>query len=127
MTSNPIGWFEIYVQDMPRAKAFYEKVLQMELRTMDAPGDMIVEMEAFPMAGMNNYGSCGALVKMNGFTPSGNGTIVYFNCEDCSNEQGRIVAAGGKIQAPKMAIGEHGFCALAIDTEGNIFGLHSMK
>lgn len=24
--SNPVGWFEIYVQDMPRAKAFYEGV-----------------------------------------------------------------------------------------------------
>ena len=23
---NPVGWFEIYVNDMPRAKAFYEQV-----------------------------------------------------------------------------------------------------
>ena len=28
MKSNPVGWFEIYVQDMPRAKAFYEAVFQ---------------------------------------------------------------------------------------------------
>ena len=28
MKSNPVGWFEIYVQDMPRAKAFYDAVLQ---------------------------------------------------------------------------------------------------
>ena len=26
MTANAVSWFEIYVQDMPRAKAFYEKV-----------------------------------------------------------------------------------------------------
>ena len=26
MNSNPVGWFEIYVQDMNRAKAFYESV-----------------------------------------------------------------------------------------------------
>jgi len=28
MKSNPVAWFEIYVQDMPRAKAFYEAVFQ---------------------------------------------------------------------------------------------------
>ena len=26
MKTNPVGWFEIYVQDMERAKAFYEAV-----------------------------------------------------------------------------------------------------
>lgn len=31
MTTNPVGWFEIYVQDMPRAKAFYEAVLGFAL------------------------------------------------------------------------------------------------
>jgi predicted enzyme related to lactoylglutathione lyase len=28
MLSNPVNWFEIYVQDMVRAKAFYEGVFQ---------------------------------------------------------------------------------------------------
>ena len=28
MKSNPVGWFEIYVQDMRHAKAFYEAVFQ---------------------------------------------------------------------------------------------------
>jgi predicted enzyme related to lactoylglutathione lyase len=27
MQSNPVVWFEIYVQDMQRAKKFYEAVL----------------------------------------------------------------------------------------------------
>ena len=30
--SNPVGWFEIYVQDMKRAKAFYEGVLGLKLQ-----------------------------------------------------------------------------------------------
>ena len=29
--SNPVGWFEIYVQDMPRARAFYQAVLARPL------------------------------------------------------------------------------------------------
>lgn len=28
---------------------------------------------------------------------------------------------------PKFAIGQYGFIALVYDTEGNVFGLHSMK
>jgi predicted enzyme related to lactoylglutathione lyase len=58
MTSNPVVWFEIYVQDMPRARKFYEAVLDVKLE--------------------------------------------------------------------KMSIGEHGFIALARDTEGNTIGFHSM-
>ena len=28
---NPVGWFEIYVQDMARAARFYETVLDVQL------------------------------------------------------------------------------------------------
>ena len=57
----------------------------------------------------------------------GNSTLVYFICDDCAIEEGRVKSSGGKIQKPKMSIGEYGFISLAIDTEGNMFGLHSMK
>ncbi|MGZ3749502.1 MAG: VOC family protein, partial [Pseudobdellovibrionaceae bacterium] len=31
MKNNPVGWFEIYVQDLDRAKKFYESVFQLKL------------------------------------------------------------------------------------------------
>jgi predicted enzyme related to lactoylglutathione lyase len=31
MENNPVGWFEIYVQDMARAKTFYETVFGSKL------------------------------------------------------------------------------------------------
>ncbi len=34
---------------------------------------------------------------------------------------------GGKVQRPKMSIGEYGFITLAFDTEGNMIGLYSQK
>ena len=83
-----------------------------------------MEMWAFPSQG---GGAGGALVKMNGFPSGGNSTLVYFICDDCAIEEGRVKSSGGKIQKPKMSIGEYGFISLAIDTEGNMFGLHSMK
>lgn len=34
MLTNPVGWFEIYVEDMPRARAFYEEVFRVELEPL---------------------------------------------------------------------------------------------
>jgi predicted enzyme related to lactoylglutathione lyase len=119
---NPIGWFEIYVDDMARAQKFYETVMAVSLQPLDSGGPL---MMAFPSS-MEHYGAGGALVHMEGFKAGGNSTLVYFSCQDCAVEEGRVVAAGGRIQTPKMSIGQYGFISLAIDTEGNMFGLHSM-
>ena len=127
MKSNPVGWFEIYVQDMPRAKAFYEAVFQgslSPLNNQDPIGFADMEMWAFPMSA-EGYGAAGALVKMAG-CPSGGSTLVYFSCEDCAVEAERAVAHGGRIFKPKMSIGANGYIAMVVDTEGNMIGLHSM-
>ena len=128
MSFNPVVWFEIYVQDMPRAQAFYEQVLGRKLETLPMPdGDEAgLQMVAFPME-MDSGGAGGALVKMPGVPSGGMGTLVYFGCEDCAVEQGRVEKAGGKVHQAKFSIGEFGHCALIVDTEGNMVGLHSMK
>jgi predicted enzyme related to lactoylglutathione lyase len=126
MKTNPVVWFEIYVQDMPRAQQFYEAVLQVKLEPLGDPNDSAIEMKAFP-AEMDRTGAAGTLVKMDGVPSGGNSTLVYFNCEDVAQEESRVEAAGGRIQRRKMAIGEYGFISLVFDTEGNLFGLHSMK
>lgn len=125
MDYNPVGWFEIYVKDMDRAKSFYQGVLGVTLAQLPSP-DPNFEMWAFPM-NPEAKGASGALVKMNnGDEMSGNGTTVYFSCEDCSVEAGRVVSSGGNLVQEKMSIGDYGFIAMAIDTEGNMIGLHSL-
>ncbi|WP_339773229.1 VOC family protein [uncultured Paraglaciecola sp.] len=124
--SNPVGWFEIYVDEMPRAKAFYETILGVTLETLSDPTEGHAQMWIFP-SDMENYGSSGALVKMDGFSAGGNSTLVYFNCENCATEESRVAAAGGEIVRTKMSLGEYGFCTLVTDTEGNMFGLHSQQ
>jgi predicted enzyme related to lactoylglutathione lyase len=123
MNHNPVGWFEIYVEDIDRAKAFYQQMLQVTLERIEAPG---IDMWAFPMK-QETAGAAGALVRMDGFGPGGNSVLVYFNCDDCAVEAARAVQAGGKIQQEKMSIGHYGNIALVIDTEGNMIGLHSMQ
>lgn len=127
MKTNTVGWFEVYVADMPRAKQFYETVFATTLEKMPMPegfGDM--EMQSFP-GHMDRYGANGALVKMAHVQPGVGGTLVYFSCEDCAVEAGRAEEAGGKVQQPKFSIGEFGFISMVQDTEGNTIGLHSAK
>jgi uncharacterized protein len=129
MKVNPVGWFEIYVQDMPRAKAFYEAVFQdtlEELKNPDPNGFPDMEMWAFPMA-METAGASGALVRMPGSASGGGGTMVYFSCDDCAVEATRAGSNGGKVVQEKMSIGEFGFVAIVSDTEGNVIGLHSTQ
>lgn len=123
MANNPVRWFEIYVQDMERARKFYETVFNAKLERLGS-GDL--EMWAFPMA-VGQQGTAGALVKAAGVPSGGNSTLVYFACEDCAVEAARVAEAGGKVDRGKMSIGEYGFVAIAVDTEGNRFGLHSMR
>ena len=121
--NNPVGWFEIYVQDMNRAKKFYEAVFQTKLTELPSP---IIKMLAFPMS-RDSSGCAGALVHMPGVESRMGGTIVYFTCSDCAIEAERASKNGGKIHKPKFPIGDYGFIALVYDTESNMFGLHSMK
>ncbi|MFQ3612362.1 MAG: VOC family protein [Cyanobacteriota bacterium] len=131
MNSNPVVHFEIYVQDMERAKLFYEAVLGVELEKMPTPtAEKDIEMWFFPMnkeTGMNTYGAGGMLAKMEGFPSGGNSTLVYFGCDDCAVQAARADAYGGSLCQGKTSIGEYGFYALVRDTEGNMIGFHSMK
>ncbi len=125
MNRNPVGWFEIYVQEMERARKFYETVLGVGLTTLESPTPGI-EMQAFPM-NPEGGGASGALAKMDGCPSGGMGTLVYFSCFDCAVEASRVEGAGGKVFKPKMSIGQYGYIALVTDTEGNMIGLHSMQ
>jgi predicted enzyme related to lactoylglutathione lyase len=122
---NPIRWFEIYVKDMDRAKKFYESVFEVKLERLSSP-DSELEMWSFP-SDPEESGCSGALVRMKGAEPHGFGTIVYFASDDCAVEEERVVPSGGTVKRPKMSIGKYGFITLAIDTEGNMIGIHSMK
>ncbi len=123
MMNNQVGWFEIYVQDVSRAKTFYENVFSVKLDELKSPD---LEMWAFPI-NEEGPGASGALVKIEGCPSGGNSTIVYFICDDCSIEGNKASVHGGEIFKEKFSIGEHGYISLVTDTEGNMIGLHSMK
>ena len=103
MANNPVTWFEIYVDDLARAKQFYESVLSVNLDALGDPNDTSIEMLSFPSE-MDKYGASGALVKMEGVTAGGNSTLIYFECEDCAVEESKVEAAGGRIKSLKCLL-----------------------
>ncbi len=126
---NPVGWFEIYVDDINAAKEFYQNVFQVELSQLMNPGieaTPSLEMWAFPQS-FENYGAGGAICKMDGISPGGTGTLIYFACEDCAVEESRVENFGGKVLKQKLSLGDHGFMSMCKDPAGNMIGLHSMK
>jgi predicted enzyme related to lactoylglutathione lyase len=121
---NAVGWFDIYVDDLDRAVAFYQTVLGVDLAPMGDPtGES--QMMSFP-ADMGSYGAAGALTKSPHAKPGIGGTIIYFMSQDVAVEQARVAQAGGIVIRPKFSIGEFGWITLCQDTEGNMFGLNSM-
>jgi predicted enzyme related to lactoylglutathione lyase len=117
-----VGWFEIPVNDMNRAKLFYEAVFKVEIREVDFGG---LKMGWFP-DNDGAYGATGTLIKQETYIPSEEGTLVYFMSDDVNNELNRVEAAGGKVYQKKTKISdEHGFMGVFIDSEGNRVALHS--
>ncbi len=117
---NPIHWLEIAATDLERAKDFYAKVFNLEFQFVEMPDN---KMYMFGAPGQT--GSAGCLVHSPDNKPSADGTIIYFTCENVENEVKKVEASGGKVIVPKTDIGEFGFFAQFIDTEGNRIGLHS--
>ena len=119
-----ISWFEIPVNDIIRAKKFYEAIFNIKLVSMDM-GDEF-KMEVFPG---DKESVSGALV----FNPSWyktsntDGSLIYLNGNpDLQIILDRIEAAGGKVTIPKRQISpDHGHMAVFEDTEGNRIALHS--
>ncbi len=111
------------MQDLNRARAFYEGTFGVKLEALPSPD---IQMLAFPMQ-PDLPGCCGALVKYEHKGPGDGGTLIYFSCEDCATEAARAQQHGGKVVKGKFPIGQYGFIAMVLDPEGNMIGLHSNK
>lgn len=116
-----IAWFEIPVKDFQRARSFYERLLDVQLRdeTMGA-----ARMAVFP-------GPCeqtgGCLVAIADYEPSQNGSVVYLRTPgDLQTQLDLAPELGGAVLWPKTALPEGmGFFAQIRDCEGNRVGLYS--
>lgn len=117
-----INWFEIPAVKIERAAKFYSKLLNLDLKVVDCGPEKYV---FFPEKGVTVPGM---ISQAEGFNPSENGVILYFNAADELDELiSRTLIAGGEIIRSKCKIEAEGrgYFALIKDTEGNRIGLYA--
>jgi predicted enzyme related to lactoylglutathione lyase len=116
-------WVEIPVKDLERAKAFYEAVFKLDPVEISDEG---VRRTATLFWDSGDGRSPGiSLNQTANFEPSDKGTLVYLNTDENINAVlPRVEAAGGRVTAPRTAMGDAGNYALVLDTEGNTLCLY---
>lgn len=119
-----VVWCDIPVKNISRAIRFYSAVLKVKIKKETGPG---FELAVLPHSdGGHGIGCCLYTSKTD--KPHRQGARLYFTVEGRLDAACKaIVKHKGKILQPKHAIGEHGFRAVVLDSEGNRIALHSMK
>lgn len=119
---NPVSYFEIPVTDMERAVHFYQSVFDYELQETTIDG---IQMALFPQ-NESAPGASGALAKGESYQPSKSGPRIYFTVPDIESVLTKVRESGGEVAYPKTSIGDLGWVAEFIDSEGNQIALHSL-
>jgi hypothetical protein len=112
-------WVEIPAKNMERAAKFYSGLLATEYRVVE---DGVRRVGNFDPGQEGGVGI--SVNETANFEPSNTGTLVYLTVDDLEAAVQRVEPLGGKIVAPKTAMGEWGFYAMFEDTEGNVLALY---
>ena len=125
MSADILCWTDIPVTILDRAIKFYSAVLGKEVRKLSDRG---IEYGLLPHDEQNASGCLCVRSDSGGVDnrPSANGPLIYLLVEGRLDEAVEAARAnGGKILRARQQIGEHGFRAVIIDSEGNRIALHT--
>jgi len=123
IVNHQFVWVDIPVADLDRAIAFYSAVLADKVSREGGPGFFF---GLLPHAGSSVSGCLYRPGPEN--APSQQGPLVYLNASGRLREA--VQAAqdhGGYVVQSIHQIGEHGWRAIVVDSEGNRIALHAPK
>lgn len=107
--------FEIHVPDPAKARAFYESVFGWRFQKWDGPEEYWVVT-----TGPDAPGIDGGLIRSRDGQPRTVNTVQVASVDEYAQ---KVVAHGGQIVVPKMAIPGVGWLAYCTDPGGAIFGI----
>lgn len=118
--------FEIHCADLERAKKFYGDAfgwsfVDYQMLTGTPYFGVITGPDGEP--GING----GMLLRPEpGGGPGApvNGAVLTFASEDYDADHDKIIAAGGTVALPRLALAGLAWQGYYLDTEGNVFGIH---
>lgn len=117
--AHVVNWFEIPATDFDRAVGFYSTIFGREI---DKGEFMGTPHGFFRDSDDTSYG---AVIHNPRAVPGNTGTLIYLDAPHLDQVLERVEGAGGRVEIPKTSIGEMGWIAVVIDTEGNRVGLHT--
>lgn len=118
--------FEIYVDDIERAKAFYGAAFGWTFEDFS-------QLTGSPYWGIvagaeGEPGINGGLLERSGPAPApgsgANAFVCTMEVADYDDTERKILAAGGEVAVPRMALPGMAWQGYYLDPEGNTFGLH---
>ncbi len=118
---NVVVWSEIPAIDVERAKAFYERVLKVEMIEDNSGPSPIFIMGKGTQETVSGHVYAGKPATDN------NGSTIHFAAPDkLEDALARVEPAGGKIVSPVITIppGRFAYCT---DTEGNSIGIFAFN
>jgi predicted enzyme related to lactoylglutathione lyase len=120
MATDTLCWTDIPVMNLNRAIKFYSAVLGKEVRKLSDGG---AEYGLLPHEETN---ASGCLCVRSDSGGVDNRPLIYLLVEGRLDEAVEAARTnGGKILRARQQIGEHGFRAVIIDSEGNRIALHT--
>lgn len=125
MSADTLCWTDIPVTNLNRAIKFYSAVLGQSVKKLAEGG---IEYGLLPHEAQNASGCLCIRSDSGGLDnrPSANGPLIYLLVEGRLQEAVDAARAnGGKVLRERQQIGEHGFRAVIIDSEGNRIALHT--
>jgi predicted enzyme related to lactoylglutathione lyase len=109
--------FEIHVDDIERARGFYEKLFGWSFQKW-GEADYYVVTTGEGTAGIN-----GGMLPRQAGGERVNGWVNTVSVDDLDSCLALVEANGGTIALPKQPMEGIGWVAYAIDSEGNLFGM----
>jgi predicted enzyme related to lactoylglutathione lyase len=122
--------FEIYADDLDRAKKFYSDVFGWEYTDWSGvTGTPYFGVMTAPQ-GSTEPGINGGMMKRIGPAPvegqAVTGFVSTIQVENIDESISKIENAGGRVALAKYNLGDMAWQAYYKDTEGNIFGIHQV-
>ena len=119
--------FEIPASDIEKLKKFYVDLFGWTMNKYPGPTNYYlvgtVPVDEKTMMPTRPGVNGGLYEKKDAASPELAKPINYISVESVDDYAVKVVALGGKIVVPKMEISRIGWWALALDPEGNYFGL----
>jgi uncharacterized protein len=115
-----IAYFEVPVDDLKRARKFYQNLLGWEFMPTDVPGIPIEYWNITTGAAGEGTLNMGGMYQRQGPVA---GILTYARVDQIDPILAKVEKLGGKVINPKMTLQTVGSMATILDTEGNVIAL----